>query len=298
MLPNFVIIGAQKSASTYAHLALRKHPDVHMPADETPFFEDPHFTAGDPRPLTKLFAHTNAPLRGIKRPNYLAEPEVPSRIRSMLPEARLIARLREPISRFLSAYHYYMKIGVFPVLPVAQALPRLLAGEALGSPYAHELLEYGRYATHLRRYLRIFPEEQILVLLQDDFTANPRQTLNAMTEFLGARQFDSLPKISRDNAGLYSLPRLRFLRSRNRFLFHYDPAKPEFREKSGVVKYLGAGAITAIDRIILAHFHPNDKPRLAAPLMTQLQDFYGPEIDALEAMLGRSLQAWRATRGI
>ena len=297
MLPNFVIIGAQKSASTYAHLALRKHPDVYMPGGETPFFENPHFTVRDPRPLTKLFAHTSAPLRGIKRPNYLAEPEVPSRIRLLLPEARLIAILREPISRFLSAYHYYMKIGVFPVLPVAQALPRLLVGETFGSPYAHELLEYGRYATHLRRYLRIFPEEQMLVLLQEDFTVNPHQTLNGMTEFLGARQFKNLPRISRDNAGLYSLPRLRFLRSRNRFLFHYDPAEPAFRERSGVAKYLAAGAITAIDRIVLAHFLRNEKPQLAAPLMSQLQDFYGPEIDALEAMLGRSLQAWRAPRG-
>lgn len=268
-----------------------------MPAEETPFFDDPYFGSGNPEHLERLFAGAHTPLRGIKRPNYLAQPEVPPRIRAMLPDAKIIAILREPVSRFLSAYHYYIKIGIFPAVPVDEALPRLFAGECLGSPYAHELLEYGRYAVHLRRYLDEFPHEQLLILLQEDFNARQEQTLNRMTDFLGTTRFKDPPKVSRDNAGLYSIPRLQFLRMRNRFLFCYDPKTAEFRQKGGVLNYVAAGAITAVDRGLLSRFLHNEKPRLPPALLGRLQDYYGPEIDALESMLGRSLDAWRPGHG-
>ena len=215
----------------------------------------------------------------------------------MLPDAKIIAILREPVSRFLSAYHYYIKIGIFPALPVERGLPGLFAGEHFGSPYAHELLEFGRYATHLRRYLDEFSCAQLLILLQDDFTARRQETLDRMTDFLGTTRFEVPPRVSRDNAGLYSIPRLKFLRMRNRFLFRYNPKTAEFRQKGGILNYVAAGTITAVDRGILSRFLPNEKPKLSPALLGRLQGYYSPEIDALESMLGRSLDAWRPGRG-
>ena len=76
MLPNFVIIGAQKSGSTFALRCLGEHPEVFMPTGETRFFEDPEYLRHDISDLEAIFrdaSHKKA--LGIKRPDYLAKPE-------------------------------------------------------------------------------------------------------------------------------------------------------------------------------------------------------------------------------
>ena len=110
---------------------------------------------------------------------------------------------------------------------------RALRGRALRQPHAHELLEFGRYATHLRRYLDEFSCAQLLILLQDDFTARRQETLARMTDFLGTTRFEVPPRVSRDNAGLYSIPRLKFLRMRNRFLFVTTRRPPTSDKRAG-----------------------------------------------------------------
>lgn len=293
-LPNFIIIGAQKSASTYVHLMLREHPDVCMPAEEIRFFEDPDYGDGDPGSLADLFADCDAPLRGIKRPDYLARPEVPPRIKQLLPAAKLIAVLREPIARFFSAYHYYIKIGLLPAVPIEQGAARLLAGgDDMGSIRAPELLEYGRYATHLERYQRLFPPEQLYILLQEDIIRDESSTLRQLREFLGLGPYPEPPVVARDNAGLYSLPRLKFLRLRNRVLYDYTEHTHKLIPKKGFLRYAAAGAITAVDRYALAPFFPNRKPAISASLRQQLVEFYAPEVSRLEILLDRPLEGWK-----
>lgn len=105
MLPNFLIIGAQKSATTFLLRCLREHPDVFVPSGEIPFFEDPDYSQGDIESFARLFArgcHKKAV--GLKRPNYLHKPECPERIHRHIPSARLIVILRDPIERAISAY--------------------------------------------------------------------------------------------------------------------------------------------------------------------------------------------------
>jgi hypothetical protein len=86
----------------------------------------------------------------------VARPEVLSRIRALLPKARLIAVLREPVSRLILAYHYSIKIGLLPAILMEEGMLRLLAGDHLGSLRAAELLENGRYVAHLERYVSLF----------------------------------------------------------------------------------------------------------------------------------------------
>ena len=99
MLPDFVLIGGQKAGSTFVQEALRQHPAVFTPHGETPFFQDPDYTPNDLSPLERELQGARAGQRvGIKRPNYLGEPEVPPRLARDLPGVKLIAVLREPVA--------------------------------------------------------------------------------------------------------------------------------------------------------------------------------------------------------
>lgn len=291
-LPDFLIIGAQKTGSTYVHGLLRAHPDIYMPAQEVRFFEDPEYGDGNLAPLRELFHCRPEPLRGIKRPDYLARPEVPARIHRHIPNARLIAILRHPIDRLVSAYYYYIKLGFLPVLHINDGLRRILDGDDLGSRRSTELLEYGRYATHLERYFRLFPREQILVLLQEDITRRTEDTAGRIYSFVGARSDIPLPQVKRDNSGLYSTTRLRLLTQRNRFLYDYDQAG-KIVQRDGWARVTAAAAITATDRYLLAPLLGNPKPSVDAALLAELSRVYWDDIQRLEELLGRSLEHWK-----
>lgn len=292
-LPDFAIVGAQKSASTFVQDALRAHPDMYMPDGETRFFEDPEFGRGDLNELADLFAGRTEKMIGIKRPDYLGREEVPARLRSAMPRLRVIIVLRQPIQRLISAYYYYIKLGFLPVLDINEAIPRLLRGETIGNPKSRDLLDYGNYATHLRRYLSVFPREQLLVMLQEDFAASERNALAGICSFLGVdpERLGAIPRPA--NTGVYPLARLRFLTRRNRHLYAYDDVTGKLKPyRMTPARWLPAAAITAVDRLVLARVMGNRKPRLHERTQAMLADYYHAQIEDTATLLGRDLGGW------
>jgi len=291
-MPDFVIAGAQKSASTFIQDALSGHPDIFMPNGETRFFEDPEYGDGDTAQLAMLFEGRGERVLGIKRPDYLGRAEVPARIREKLPAAKIIVVLRNPIDRLVSAYYYYIKLGFLPAVDINEAIPKLLSGRSANAR-AVELLSYGKYATHLRRYREVFPVDRIRIIFQEDIKAAPEREVAQLCAFLdvdpdGAR---SLPAAA--NAGVYSLPRLRFLSRRNRFLYDYDPITGKLLPKRMALKSLiPAAAITLTDRWILSRVIGNRKPMLDNHVRSSLIEYYREEIDGTAEITGRDLKAW------
>jgi hypothetical protein len=294
-LPGFVIVGAQKSASTFIQNALSRHPDVYMPKGETRFFEDPEYGNGEVEQLACLFAKRKEKALGIKRPDYLGRAEVPTRIRLKLPAAKIIIVLRNPVERLISAYYYYIKIGFLPVVDINEAIPKLLAGRSLGNDKAAEqLLAYGKYATHIRRYREVFPDDQIRILFQEDVKSSPTKEVARVCDFLGVdpKAMRALPAAA--NTGLYPLSRLRFLRMRNRFLYNYDPLTGKLSPKKAALRRLiPAAAITLTDRWLLARFIENRKPELAGDVRSSLVEYFREEIDGTAKITGRNLKDWR-----
>jgi Sulfotransferase domain len=296
LLPNFVILGAQKSASTFVHRCLEEHPEVYIPEQEIRFFENPEYLESTLDTLTGLFKNVPLkPLRGIKRPDYLGKPEVPERIKTLLPGAKLIAVLRNPVDRLLSAYFYYIKLGFLPVKPLDEGLRAILARNVTGYPRAYDLVEYGFYHKHVTRYVQLFPREQLLLLLHDDIQKQPLESMKQVYAFLGVDETYAPKGLERrENSGLYSLPRLRFLGQRNRLLFRYNDDRTRlYRNKLSPLNYLGVGAITVIDKMILARLYGNDKPKLSEDLKRELYTLYRDDISALEGLLGKSLEKWK-----
>ena len=192
MLPNFLIIGAQKSGTTWLAEQLRQHPEVFMPAAEIHFFDKAYHYRQGPRWYEQHFsAANNHKAVGEKTPDYLWAngqgveghlPEVHHHIHRLLPHVRLIVVLRNPVSRALSAINHLMRTG--------RLAPRYHADDLLGGAYqhliaGHGVLEYGLYYDQLQAYLSLFDGDQLLVLIfEEDVVENPVHGLRKVCHFL------------------------------------------------------------------------------------------------------------------
>jgi hypothetical protein len=294
VLPDFLIVGAQKAATTFVQESLRRHPDVFLPPGETPFFEDPEYATADPARLREPFASAPAgALLGLKRAHLLGRPECPARIARHLPEARLIAVLRHPVDRAVSAFFWYVKIGLFPVLPVDEGLAGILAGDFQRRyPKSQEILDYGLYHRQLERYGEHFAADRMLVLLHEDFGIDAPAALARIQAFLGLdRPLEAVRR--RPKQSVYALPRLRFLSRRNRWVYRYTPDRMDMEVRRGPLPGLVNSAFAVADRLLLAPVFGNAKPALPSELRSAMLEHYAEDVGRLEGLLGRSLEAWR-----
>ena len=207
--PSFLIVGAQKSGSTFLYRNLVAQPGV-LPAykkeihyfdlhhDEGPGWYRAHF----PLNLRSLFPllrnlGEGGAITGESSPYYLFHPGIPGRVRALLPEVRLIAVLRHPVERAYSHYQHEFRRGV-ETAPPAEAFAaegERLAGEdvkLLADPgyvsRSHRKFSYlarGRYAEQLLRWLEVFPPRQLLVLKSEEMYADPGAALARAMAFLG-----------------------------------------------------------------------------------------------------------------
>ncbi|MBS8228120.1 sulfotransferase domain-containing protein [Vannielia litorea] len=293
--PHFIVIGAQKSASTFVQNCLGDHPEIYLPHGEIPYFESPDYEEAAEPPWSKLFAGRTEKILGFKRPNYIGKPEVPPRITADLPEIRLIAVLRNPIDRIIAAYFHQIKYGTLPAVPLEEGLPEILDGGPLASRYprARELVEFGLYAKHLKTYESFMADGRLKILLHEDIAREPGAQIRQCYSFLGADDsFSPSTLHSRPQKVAYSIPRLKFLGLRNRFLHGYNHDKTRvWRKRMNAVEWSLVAAITGFDRIFLSLIGTR-KPAPSPELHRRLVDIYKDDIAALETMIVRDLSHW------
>jgi hypothetical protein len=296
VLPDFVIVGAQKSASTALAENLRQHPAIFMPPGETHHFRDPEWATAAPDDVARLFdGSEGVKRRGIKCPDYLGQEACAHRLVSELGPVDIIAVLRDPVERAVSNYYWLVRWGQLPVESADHGLRKLLAGEYAGVRQAGEILEYGLYGKHLERYLQIFGEERLVVLLDSDMRHDPQRARAMVFRHLGVDEgFE--PRIARRgrNEGVYSLKRLRFLRIRNRFVYdNGDPMTGKLGRPTHLWQALPNAAVVLADRYLLAPFLGNDKPPLDPDLRRLLRQYYAKDVERTESLIGRNLSAWK-----
>jgi sulfotransferase family protein len=222
-LPDFLILGAQKAGTTALYAYLRWHPQVTGPSFKEVSFFDRHYARGE------RWYRAHLPIRrsgivGEASPSYLFHPLAPERVARMLPRARLIALLRNPVDRAFSHYQHEVALGR-EELSFEDALARedeRMQGELermLRDPtyFSHAWWNYtyasrGRYAEQLERWLDAFPREQLLVLFTEELAADTAGTYRRVLDFLGvdARGLDSYPRIfEREYGGMDPATRIR-----------------------------------------------------------------------------------------
>jgi hypothetical protein len=226
LLPDYLIIGAQRAGTTSLFKYLVQHPAVGRPfLGKGAHFFDINYSADLDAyrayfPTTAYKWYVKASRRmdavtGEGSPYYLAHPHAPYRIAETLPEVKLIALLRDPVERAYSHYQHEVARG-FEDLSFEEALerePERLAGEVermRGDPsynsfalQHHSYLSRGRYAEQLEVWYGLFPTEQILVLRSEDLFSAPERTYLDVLRFLGVPAF-SLPEYEVFNPRTYS----------------------------------------------------------------------------------------------
>lgn len=125
-LTNFVIIGAQKSTSTLIQKIISKHPGEYITKGEAAFFESPDYEDLGGEYLESLFNNRAEKILGIKRASYIGLSGIADRIYTDLLGVKLLAILRNPFDRMLSAYFHNIKSGFIPALAPDVGLKMLL----------------------------------------------------------------------------------------------------------------------------------------------------------------------------
>jgi len=186
-LPDFLIVGAQRSGTTALYHHLAQHPQVRAPLRKEVQFLSLDWDRGIPWYRRHFPVLEPGQQTFEASPYYLFHPSVPSRAAAAVPEARFIALLREPVARTVSHHRHNQATGVEP-MTLERALdlePARLAGDPDGRN--HRLYSYvGRslYAEQIRRW-RAAVGDRLLVLLSEDFFDAPSRTFAQVLEFLG-----------------------------------------------------------------------------------------------------------------
>ncbi len=192
-LPTFVIIGAQKSATRWLRLNLGLHPDVYTAPSEVEFFNSKqHYeTDGVDWYRAQFEGWAGEPCVGEATPGYMFWRHDPNRmsdrIAATLPDAQLIAVLRNPIDRAQSALVHHIAFKALPegtdLLEHVRSTPP--ERDKLG------IIVGGWYAASLEPFRARFGD-RLLVLLHDDVDDDPRGVYDAALRHIGASD-DFLP---------------------------------------------------------------------------------------------------------
>ena len=177
MLPNLIIIGAQKCGTTSLHYYLNRHPQIAMSRlKELQFFTvEGNWHKGATWYESQF--DSRRPIRGEASPQYTCHPQfagVPQRMHSLVPAAKLIYLVRHPIERLIAQYIHLVDGGY-----EQRSLPDALA-ELDNNPYVLRSL----YGMQLEQYLPYFPLLNILIITQEQLLRNRLPTLAKVFRFL------------------------------------------------------------------------------------------------------------------
>jgi len=236
--PAFIILGAQKSGTTSLYRYLAAHPSVKPALRKEIHFFDLNFDRGWNWYL-KHFPSRVPPgsITGEATPYYLFHPAVPRRVADMLPDAKLVAVLRNPVDRAYSHYAHSVKHG-FETASFENALAREIdlieegrsPADRVDDSYFHQHHTYvsrGIYAPQLDRWYTLYPPERLLVLKSEDLSRHPATAVQRTVEFLGLSAQElrdiSFPRLHQGTYGSEMNPKTRemlrgFFRSHNQAL--------------------------------------------------------------------------------
>jgi hypothetical protein len=192
VLPTFVVIGSAKAGTTALARYLQSHPDVLWSSRLEVHYFDASFDRSTNWyrawfPLrSQVRRHERATGRpvavGEKSPSYLVSPGADQRLHALLPDARLVVALRDPVERAFSHWRMKHSDGSEPLSfeDAVRSEPERLAATG-GSVAGRRRMEgmdgsyllRGRYADHLERWLALFPQEQLFVYRSEDLAAEP-----------------------------------------------------------------------------------------------------------------------------
>jgi hypothetical protein len=290
MLPNFFVIGANKAGTSSLHRYLGQHPDIFMSRIKEPYFFAHEGELPPDTPFRKqmeaastreqyeaLFAAAEGAIAvGESSTGYLPNAIAARRIHEEIPDARLIAILRDPSDRAHSAFAHARREGKEPLRDFEAAIDAELSGCRWRSYVA-----LGRYSQGLTNYFERFPASQLKILLYDEYSDEPVAVLREIFGWLGVDPTFT-PDVSRRFNVSY-IPKSDAVSSALR-----RPSPLRSLARAGVPMSARRWLQRKAVRLNSARPEPLDPPTRA-----RLVELFDADIRRTEALLGRDLSSWR-----
>jgi hypothetical protein len=272
-LPSFIVVGPPRTGTSWLHKVLDRYAALPGPTKEPRFF-DLHFERGLDWYRSHFPTLNEDRIMGEVAPTYFVSAEARLRIARTIPGIKIVFIFRSPVERMVSLYRMKRAYGMIP-WDFEEALQK--------DP---ELLESGMYCTQVEAWRQAFADKQLLFTVYDDLRTDPQSFIDTITTFIGLQPI----KLDKSALGkVYSSERMTlprsYLATRTATLFadwckarKLDTFVAHVRNSAFIKLFLGGGEP-------LSDPSPTALRRLAGVLR--------PEIEGLETLMGRSLDAWK-----
>jgi hypothetical protein len=273
-LPSFIVVGPPRTGTSWLHKVLTPYANLPGPTKETRFF-DLHFERGLDWYLSHFPADDGIKPVGEVAPTYFVSAEARARIAQTIPNVKLIFMFRNPVQRVVSLYRMKRAYGMIP-WNFEEALEK-----------DTELISSGMYSTQFAEWRRAFTDEQMLVTIYDDLRSDPQKFLNTITDFIG------IAPITLDESTLgrvYSSERMTLPRSY--LATRTATAFADWCKARKLDQFVASVRKSSLIKLFLGGGGPLTD---ASPVALQkLGEVFRPEVEGLETLLGRRLEAWKA----
>jgi hypothetical protein len=272
-MPDFIAVGPPRTATTWLDAALRGHVGLPLNIKETHFFARNY-----ERGLTwyqRHFLHcTTEPVVGEVCAAYFENPQARERIRTHLPNCKIVCTLRDPVERLYS-YFKLMRHNGRTELPFEKALVK-----------HKQMLASSRYALHIRDWQADFGTPNVLVVFNDDLAIDPQAYLDSITDFIGVGRIvidKEVPARSQANTIEVAPRSARLARRARRFRFWLGSRRMyrtrRLLTKAGVWRFCFGGG--------------SEFPPIDPATKWRMRDVLRSEVEMLESLLQRDLSNWK-----
>lgn len=294
ILPNIYIIGAQKSGTTSLFDWIGQHPDVYAnrATKDYPFFTDETLYTHRRKDFFKMFrngASKRVILGGDANLMYVRK--AVERMCTLIPDAKLIAILRNPVNRAFSAWCHAAERGL-EKRTFLEAIEEEMKGKTI-PPHTRDgrqknYIEHGLYAQQLERVFQFYPKDRVMVLIFEEVIKDPAGEIKKVFRFIGVDD-SFVPNFSIKNKTLGG-QRFKIL---SKLLYK---GKPHGHPVWEILRFLIPKNLRTTIRLKLETYNRVAAPKPSFPenVYITLRDYYSEEISRLEELLGRSFDVWRS----
>lgn len=293
MLPNLIGIGAPKAGTTWLFKCLQEHPQVFMtPAKETNFF---HAESIDGR-----LGEYREYFRGAERSSvageisvrYLHSPRAPERIARLLPAARLLVSLRNPVDQVYSHYWHLRRQNFHQY--DRRMVPETF--EDAVERFDDHLVQPAYCSQALARWLKLFDRSQVHVILFDDIQADPAAVLAQLYAFAGVDSTFRPPSTERLDSDVRRgvSPRSPLHDRAHKFVYQQLARRLFYRLKLtiGVRRAFALANAVRARHVMERLFYQNGYPPMHPHTKAALVDRFAGDVRELSRLTGRDLSGW------
>jgi len=199
---DFIVIGAQKCATSWLYYCLQDHPQLCVPAKkfEAGYIGGDVFAKDGASAFFDRFSPDANQKLGDVSVEYLYDHTTPAALSPFVSDPQLIASLREPVARMISGYYWLLRRGVLPNAPFEQTIAPVLDQkpgfpDKIDGPL-EEVVRRGCYGPQIRGFTDMYGLGNLFVMLYEDVDERPLESVRSVYEFLGVDAAFSPPSIN------------------------------------------------------------------------------------------------------